>query len=333
MKDKVFTQAPSLIDYTIQRIVETKFLNDFPYLESIIAYHFGWQGKSVIPGKKIRPTLLLLTCDALGGDWKHAVRAAAAVELIHNFSLVHDDIQDQGEFRHGKPAVWKKFGMAQAINAGDALLACAYSAVTELSKYYSSEIVNRISAFMSTTCEQLIGGQSLDLQFENQKQVKMHEYFKMITGKTAALFSASAKIGAMLSSENFDIHKQLASFGTAFGVAFQIQDDWLGIWGVNSQTGKPVGGDLSSGKMTLPIIHGISKNETFRRSWQKRDRIPNDAKYYSDLLFQAGAKQITEESAKKWIEQAIAILKPLKRTHPRVVELEEYCIELLGRNK
>jgi geranylgeranyl diphosphate synthase, type I len=333
MKSKVFSQASSLIDDEVKRIVETKFLKDFPYLESIIAYHFGWQQKRIIQGKKIRPTLLLLSCDALGSNWKHAVGAAAAVELVHNFSLIHDDIQDQGEFRHGKPAVWKKYGVAQAINAGDALLTCAYSAVSELPKYFAVEITNRISTYLSSTCELLIGGQSLDLHYEDQQEINVPEYLKMIEGKTAALFSASAKIGAMLSSEDLGIHKRFASFGSAFGMAFQIQDDWLGIWGNESQTGKPVGRDLSSGKMTLPIILGLSKNRMFRRSWKRRDRFPIDTKYYSDLLWREGVKESTEEYAKKWVEQAIMILRPLKDTHPQVNKLEEYCMELLGRNK
>ena len=127
-------QCIKLVEKEIKGILESTFKKEYPFLGSILAYHFGWGDKNAGSGKKIRPRLLLLTCATLGGDWEKAIDAGIAIELIHNFSIVHDDIQDQSELRHGRKSTWKKYGIAQAINTGDALLVCAFQAAGRLKK-------------------------------------------------------------------------------------------------------------------------------------------------------------------------------------------------------
>ncbi len=332
MKDDPGSLGVKIIEQEIKELVERQFNKDYPLLGSILAYHFGWRANGVGSGKKVRPKLLLMTCDALGGNWEKAINAGVAIELIHNFSLIHDDIQDQSDYRHGRHSTWREFGIAQAINAGDALLACAYQAAGRLEKDYSNDRVQRISTVLANACSHLIGGQSLDLQYEHLEAITQNEYKFMIGGKTAALFSACTEISALLSVSEEKIVKGLAEFGKAFGIAFQIQDDWLGIWGNVDQLGKSTESDLKMGKKTLPIIYGLEKKGKFFSAWRNSTPSEFNITLMTALLQEEGAKKYTEEMAASWFERSIRILEPFIGRYPKLTELIKFCSSLVKRN-
>lgn len=229
----------------------------------MMRYHLGWsdadfQPQSLVAGKRVRPLLCILACAAVGDDPVQALPAAAAIELLHNFSLLHDDIEDGDELRRGRPTVWKLWGIPQAINAGDGMLALAFAAFDRLlACNVPPATVVAVQQGFTQAVITLIEGQYLDLSFEQRTTVTVEEYLAMIGGKTAALISASVGIGAALGGATPQQCQALHCFGWHLGLAFQIQDDRLGIWGETAVTGKPVGNDLLRRKKSLPILHTL----------------------------------------------------------------------------
>jgi len=209
----------------------------------MLTYHMGWSGEGAgekARGKRIRPLLLLAVADATGGNWQKALPAAAAIELVHNFSLLHDDIQDNSKTRRGRDTVWVKWGTPQAINAGDGMFILANIAMGDLTENYPAEMILNAERIFQETCLSLTRGQHLDIDYETRELLEVGDYWQMIAGKTAALLSASTYLGAILGGANADIQLAYRDFGHYLGLAFQVQDDLLGIWGDEAQTGKSV---------------------------------------------------------------------------------------------
>lgn len=211
-------------------------------------------------GKRLRPYMVFQSCKILGGRSSKAMPAASAVEMIHNFTLVHDDIMDNDEVRHGVPTVHKKFGMPLAILAGDVLFSKAYQVITQskLSSDAITELVSRLAKACVDVCE----GQLLDIKMADEKRIPTQaEYINMISKKTAALFDVSCAMGAICATrKNKDI-RNLSTFGKNLGIAFQITDDLIGVMGDPKITKKPVGNDLREGKKSLPILMAIKSSK------------------------------------------------------------------------
>jgi len=224
----------------------------------MMAYHLGWvdpTGAALDPpviGKRIRPALVVLTCEAVGGRIEDARGPAVAVELIHNFSLVHDDIQDRSDQRHGRDTVWKLWGGAQGINVGDAIFALAQVALAEMSADHSrlAEGFGRLNR----TCARLCEGQYLDLALETAADVSLTTYEEMIARKTAALIECSTALGAWAAGAPAEVVDACGRFGYELGIAYQLQDDLLGVWGDPSITGKPNRADILTRKKALPMV-------------------------------------------------------------------------------
>ena len=207
-------------------------------------------------GKRLRPFMVIKSCEILGGKRSAAMPAASAVEMVHNFTLVHDDIMDNDEMRHGVPTVHKKFGMPIAILAGDVLFSKAYQIITnsKLSPNATLNLVKKLAQACVDVCE----GQLLDIKMaEEQKIPNQSEYITMIGKKTAALFDVSCSMGAICATNNKKDISNLSSFGRNLGIAFQITDDLIGVMGDPKITKKPVGNDLREGKKSLPILIAI----------------------------------------------------------------------------
>ncbi len=233
-------------------------------LYDMMKYHMGWadvKGKPIrvgSNGKALRPTLCLLACEAVGGSYKKALPAAAALELVHNFSLIHDDIQDGDMERRHRPTVWSIWGKPQAINAGTAMRSLANLALERLkTKGFSTSRCLQAHRLLEDSSLRLIEGQYLDISYETRIDITVGDYLNMIEGKTAALIACSVELGATLGTTRQPVIDCFRRFGKNLGIAFQIMDDILGIWGDESKTGKPSGNDIRRKKKTFPIVYAL----------------------------------------------------------------------------
>ena len=207
----------------------------------LIAYHMGWKQGSQSSGKRIRPLLTLLSCAAAGGDWRSTLPIAASIEWLHNFSLIHDDIEDQSRTRRGRETLWSKVGIPLAINTGDALFALSRSSIYGLLDHGVSpgQMINFLR-ILDQTAISLCEGQHLDMRFENETEITPSDYMAMITGKTSVLIACACELGAMLSPADAARRACYREFGRNLGLAFQMQDDILGIWGSFRGTNWPL---------------------------------------------------------------------------------------------
>lgn len=210
-------------------------------------------------GKKLRPSLVVLSCEAVGGRTEDALKTGAAMELIHTFSLIHDDIMDKDEMRRGKPSVHILWGEPMAILAGDTLFSKAFENVleTDTQSVPPHRTVNALKTVVDS-CIKICEGQALDIGFEGKLDVKEEEYLEMIYKKTAALIAASTKAGAIIGGGTEEQIEALSEYGRLIGLAFQIQDDYLDVVSDAEKIGKPVGSDIVEGKMTLMVVHALA---------------------------------------------------------------------------
>jgi geranylgeranyl diphosphate synthase type I len=223
----------------------------------MIRYHFGYDSlEKTKSGKRLRPQILLRTALEEGGSVECAIDAAVAIEILHNYSLIHDDIEDGDELRHGRTTTWARYGLAHGINAGDAL--CAISYLTLL--HEEAVVPNRVVQMLHVLHEanlRMCEGQGLDISFETNSSVTMPQYLEMIAGKTGALFSASCELGALAAGCDSERADAYAKLGRAYGLAFQIRDDVLGTWGATDVTGKPSGADIARRKWSFPVVWAL----------------------------------------------------------------------------
>lgn len=257
-----------------------------------------------IGGKLLRPSLVLFSCEALGGEAAEALPLAAALELIHNFSLVHDDIQDGDEFRRGRPTAWKAFGVGQAINAGDALLILALR--TALSAELSWEKKVMAQELLLSATLRMIEGQVLDLAGEG-KALGVKEYLEMARRKTGALLGCAFSLGAVAAGRP-DLRALSQELGEELGLAFQIKDDILGIWGDPKKTGKPVGNDLLRKKRSFPVSFALEKDpELFPLLSQPEEHMAEILRRLEGV----GAREAAQSQVKKHLQAAEKLAKEL----------------------
>jgi geranylgeranyl diphosphate synthase type I len=278
----------------------------------MLTYHMGWAGEGAGPeatGKRIRPLMVLLAAASCGADWKNSLPAAAAVELVHNFSLVHDDVQDNSDKRRGRSTVWTIWGVPMAINVGDALFVISNQAIVSLEKTHPASTVVRAASILHDTCLDLTCGQFLDMSYEEHTDLKMEDYWPMIGGKTSALLSACTQIGALLGGADEQAQENYRQFGNHLGLAFQVQDDVLGIWGDEAVTGKSAASDLVEGKNSLPVLFGLEKNGAFAKRWQQGPIKANEVKQVASMLEDEGAKAYSLEMSEKETAKALGFLK------------------------
>jgi geranylgeranyl diphosphate synthase type I len=311
------------LDTAMREMVDSRVReaeSEAPDFGTMLRYPLGWvdehnQPYSQPAGKRIRPLLLLLCAEAAGGDWRQALPAAAAVELLHNFSLIHDDIQDDSPTRHGRATVWKIWGRANAINAGDALFALSYSALEGLAETgVAPQVVLKVWRIFNQTNLELTRGQHLDMDFEHRANVNTDEYLSMIRGKSAALVSACAEIGALIGSGNDETARHFGEYGLNLGLAFQIRDDILGIWGDPHVTGKSAATDILSHKKSLPVLYGLQHSDRLADLYA-RQRLSDDEVHEAvGVLTAVGALEFVQQQESRHYRAA---LDALERAEPR----------------
>lgn len=305
-----------------------------PDLGDMLAYHMGWGShpeESPARGKRIRPLITLLVNHASGGNWPSALPAASAVELIHNFSLIHDDIQDESPLRHGRPALWKKWGAAQAINAGDLMFTLAFSSILRPARGIPPALVAASGGILVHTCMDLTRGQALDLAFECTENLEIEQYWSMVAGKTSALLSASAVLGGLFANVDEVRMTSLAEFGRKLGLAYQAQDDLLGIWGEAALTGKSIESDLASRKKTLPVVYGLSKEGDFKHLWSSSTSVQGDVARMAAALEHTGAREYTSQACHRLTGEAMQALEEAIPPNDGRAALEALSGRLLGR--
>ncbi len=232
-------------------------------LFDMMRHHLGWQDGALLQGGKyLRPTLLLTTTEACGGDWKAALPAAVALELLHNFSLIHDDIQDESPLRRNRETVWKQWGASQAINAGDGLHALSQITLLRMADDGAPERrVLLAGRMLDEACLALCEGQYADIAFQDRVSVTIADYEEMIGNKTAAAFRCALELGCLLADGCAAKRSRLGEAGFKMGLAFQIRDDALDLWG-GPGIGKETARDIADGKKSLPVVYGLSRAES-----------------------------------------------------------------------
>lgn len=281
-------------------------------LHDMLAYHLGWDGEGAgkeARGKRIRPLLVLLSCEAAGGQWQMALPASAAVELVHNFSLIHDDIQDKSPLRRGRPTVWRKWGVAQAINAGDTLFTLAHLALLRLKDTASADKCLKAVKLLQEACLRLTVGQYLDLSYEDRDDLKIDSYWPMVEGKTAALLAACTELGCLIAGKEEATQQAYRHFGRSLGLAFQVKDDLLGIWGDAALTGKSTESDLLEGKKSLPVLFALERDGPFSTRWKRGSIQPGEVAELAHQLEVETARNYTQEIADRLTQQALQFLE------------------------
>jgi len=282
---------------SLKQLVLARTPESLPGLHEVVSYHFGWDDTSSKTGKRLRPMLLLASSDLFGGQTERVMPAAVAMEVLHNYTLVHDDIEDQGETRHGRECLWRRYGLAQALNVGDYLSAMAHDIFCEVEAYMEpSDFARAYSIFRQASMD-VIRGQYLDMHFETERSVSVDEYLVMIRLKTSCLISASIRIGAILAGVDQATEDLLEKIGEHAGLAFQIQDDYLGIWGDSASTGKSNLTDLTTRKKTYPILLGLAEYPDFKAAWDANPQItPELAGQMAIILSEAKIDEKTNEA-------------------------------------
>ncbi len=283
----------------------------------MLTYHMGWYdnaGAASGTGKRVRPLLMLFVVDACGGKWLHALSPAAAIELLHNFSLVHDDIEDNSPTRRGRLTVWKKYGLPMAVNVGDALFVISNQAMLDATAHYPPQTIVLAAHTLHAACLALTRGQFLDMSYEKRTDLSVDDYWPMIGGKTGALLSAAAEIGAILADADIETIREYGIFGRNLGLAFQVQDDILGIWGDENETGKSAASDLVEGKNSLPILFGVGKKAEFARRWATAAITVEETGPLAQLLKEEGAYAYCQQEAERLTNMALG---SLRNAHPQ----------------
>ncbi len=341
--DETFDALIPQIEAQLQEITHSRerFLASY---YGMMQYHLGWVDENLNPvqansGKRLRPILCLLSCQALGGSTQQALPAACAVELIHNFSLVHDDIQDGSHTRRGRRAVWDVWGMAHGINVGDGLFALARLALHHMSERGVHPSRQQAATLaLDRACIALCEGQHFDMIFEDRLEVSLDQYLWMIRHKTAALLAAAAQLGAITATDDTELILQYYRFGENLGMAFQIQDDILGVWGNEQVTGKPAASDIRDKKKAMPIVYTLNQADhpdtarQLARLYSEQGPLDDLAVQAAlSLVNRAGARKYAEKMAEKYYCLALENLEQTGIENTAQSNLRELAASLLGR--
>ena len=320
------------INQTIFRYLDNyPILQQEPSLQEMLYYALGFKndGSLLSGGKRLRPLFCCLTCGVVSGYYEPALLYAASLEMLHNFTLVHDDIEDNSDTRHNRPALWKKYGGPLAVNAGDMLYEIALSAAANADKKYGKSGLCKVMEMS----EYLFLGQHRDISFENRTDIERTEYIQMVRGKTSALLGCSFALGAMVGGADENTIAEFEYAGQRAGIAFQIRDDYLGTWGDSGHLGKSVSSDIMDKKNTLAVIYTAQKDPDFRTKWQAYDGNEEQVSEFADIMEKAGAPQFLEKQCRRYTGEAKEILAKHHSDNNYQIMLDEMIDSLNDRKK
>jgi geranylgeranyl diphosphate synthase type I len=339
MQEPLFSLTQEMIpavELAMEEVLLAKDQAGDPFY-GMLHYHMGWVDESFQPlqansGKRVRPLLALLSSRSAGGDWEKTVPGAASLELLHNFTLIHDDIQDASPTRRGRPTVWNLWGANLAINSGDAMFALAHEAMIRMAdRGVPAEIVVHALRRLDQTCIDLTIGQYADMLFEERDDVTVDQYLEMIGGKTAGLISLSTELGALVAGCEDDIIDHYASFGWDLGMAFQVRDDILGIWGDETVIGKSSATDIVTRKKSLPVLYGLSKSDELVDLYFKSGDGEDFVQRVVQLLDGVGAHDLALSYEEKYANSALSRLEEVQPEGDAGIALRQLTRILLNR--
>ncbi len=312
-------------------------------LSRMLRYHFGWEDADGIAGpssggKAVRPVLCLTACELAGGDWHRALPAAAALELVHNFSLIHDDILDGDVLRRGRETLWKVWGVPAALAAGNAMRVIADRTLARLEDAgVPGASVAEASAELTRGYLEMLEGQYLDVALELRSDVTVAEYLDMICRKTGALFATAMFLGALVATDDPETAHAFGACGRLMGMAFQVRDDYLGVWGDPHTTLKPAA-DIKRKKKSLPVVYMLEHAHADDRAWLDEayadDQIsgPNVERIL-DLLERLNVRQYVLRTAQVTASDALATGRGLCLTHEQHRVLQQIARYFVTREK
>jgi geranylgeranyl diphosphate synthase type I len=311
-----------------------------PAERTVAGYHRGWCEADGTPsesapsrGKTVRPALTLLSAIAVGGEPRDALPGAVAVELVHDFTLLHDDVVDGDALRRHRPASWTVFGTPSAVLTGDALLAAALRAVAETPAPVAAAAVRELVGAL----QDLVHGQSLDVSFEDASEVSVAQYLAMAEGKTGSLMGCACALGGVLAGADGERVRGLREFGRRLGVAFQCADDLLGIWGRSQRSGKPVGADLAARKKSLPVVAALAGDDSAADRLRCLYTSPrplgeSDIALVRELVEKAGGRQAAEDEARRQMTAALRALSCARPAADAYRQLQEISWAMIRRD-
>lgn len=286
-------------------------------------------------GKRLRPTLVLMACEAMGGEAEKALKAAVGLELFHNFTLLHDDVMDNADVRRGKPTVHRRWNDNTAILSGDAMLTMSSQYVAQV----DSAILPEVMRLFNQTAMEVYEGQQLDMDFEVRSNVSLDEYIEMIRLKTSVLLGCACKMGAIIAGASETNAQALYEAGLYLGVAFQLQDDVLDVWGDEATFGKAIGGDIMNNKKTFLLVGAMQKAQgddaTELRRWLndeyaiRGEKVPAVTALYQRL----GMREAADEAIKSYNDKALDALSKVDMSDEARLSFVNLIEGLVGRKK
>jgi geranylgeranyl diphosphate synthase type II len=285
-------------------------------------------------GKRLRPVLTLMSADFFGGNYKQALDASLAVEMFHNFSLVHDDIMDNAPLRRGHQTVHEKWDVNTGILSGDAMLILAY----QLFETYEPKVFMQLAVLFSKTALEVCEGQQYDVDFETRNDVTISQYIKMIEYKTAVLIGASLQMGAIIAEASESCQEKIYAFGKNLGIAFQLQDDYLDAFGNPLTFGKQVGGDIIANKKTFLYLTALQKStpaeaQELSSLFATMPKDPSDKiTAVKEIFVSSGAAKATEDEILRYTNTSISLLQDIKISQQHKDTLKSFADFLMNRN-
>ncbi len=338
---------PPMIDRygeSIQSALRSGLSQRHSFVYDMLRYYMGWADETGAPiaattGKAVRPSLCLFGCEAVGGAVSQAIPAAAALEFIHNFSLVHDDIQDEDETRHGRKTIWAVWGKSKALVAGNVLRVVADSALHGLiSAGLDTSRAVTAAQLLTESYLEMIEGQYMDISFEGRHDIGMEDYLRMISRKTGALLRCSLNLGAAVGTKDARTVAAFRECGRALGYVFQIRDDVLGVWGQEDVTGKPVGADIRRKKNSYPVVYtmensGDANGKRLSGIYEKDELDETDVASVLKIMDQVGVRDQAGAEVSAWADIAMQALAPIEMSPSARQEIEEFTHFLMVRDR
>ena len=328
----------------ISRSLRDSLSQQYSDVYDMLRYYMGWVDENGRPheameGKALRPTLCLFACEAVGGDLEMAMPSAVALEFIHNFSLIHDDIQDRDETRHNRKTLWAVWGDPKALVAGNVLRVVADECLHQLlDSGLDYDRALAAGTLLTEAYLEMIEGQYLDLQFEGRHDISMSDYLNMISRKTGALIRCSLNLGAVVGAQEQGVGDAFKESGRAMGYVFQIIDDVLGVWGNEETTGKPVGSDIRRKKNSYPVVYtmgtaNVKDQKMLNKIYEKDELDDSDVDSVLAVMDRLDVKNQAQQEAEKYANVALECLAPVALSREARQELEDLAHFLLVRDR